>query len=94
MFYFVENLSNGFLVEKENQALKIQAYNEMKKTEALEEVFVEQRKQTHEFKNHLTAIQGLLEANDICSALEYVETVKRRCISWRSYYKHRERCGR
>ena len=76
LFYFVENLSNGFLVEKENQALKIQAYNEMKKTEALEEVFVEQRKQTHEFKNHLTAIQGLLEANDICSALEYVETVK------------------
>ena len=76
LFYFIENLGNGFLVEKENQALKIQAYNEVKKTEALEEVFVEQRKETHEFKNHLTAIQGLLEANDICSALEYVETVK------------------
>ena len=76
LFYFVENLGNGFLVEKENQALRIQAYNEVKKTEALEEVFVEQRKQTHEFKNHLTAIQGLLEANDICNALEYVETIK------------------
>ncbi len=76
LYYIIDSLGTGFKAEQENQALKIQAYNETKKTQALEEVFTEHRRQTHEFKNHLTALQGLLESGDTGSALEYVEGIK------------------
>ena len=61
------------IVDEENRLLQVRVQESLKRAEALEESFREQRKITHEFHSQLDALTGLLENEEYRKALAYLE---------------------
>ncbi len=70
-----ERKSQEFYLIQEKAKGQIALYNNMEKA------FLEQRGSAHEFKNHMASIQGLLEGNNVKSALDYIEDIANRTRS-------------
>lgn len=76
VFFFIDRLhDNGNLREKElslTQTISLQAQS----LEALNRSYTDQRRITHDFQHHLSALSGLLENGSYDKALEYLTAVR------------------
>lgn len=57
----------------ENELLHHTVESKIEQVEALETAYAQQRRQTHDFRNHMRAVQGLLETKNFDKALAYVQ---------------------
>lgn len=60
---------------KQNMALQHQLETQLEKSQVLLEAQTAQRKQTHDFKHHLSVLSGLLQKGDMTSAKQYLADV-------------------
>ena len=79
LFYF----TMWDIVKKERQnqeycLMQEKALGQIKLYQNMETAYEEQRKRTHEFKNHLGCVQGLLEERKMEDALVYLNSVQQR----------------
>lgn len=79
LFYFTmwevvnkERENQEYRLKQEKSKGQLRLYNSM------ETAYREQRKQTHEFKNHIGCIQGLLEEGKMDEALHYVNRIQKK----------------
>lgn len=56
----------------ENKLLRQEIQSNLEKASALEQAYRRQRQQTHDFNNHMKAVQGLLTMGKVEEALQYV----------------------
>ena len=81
-FYF--SMRDIIQKSKENQEYRLmqeKARGQVKLYRNMEIAYREQRRHTHEFKNHIGCIQGLLREKKTEEALRYVEQIwKKKCI--------------
>ncbi|MFI3238763.1 MAG: GHKL domain-containing protein [Lachnospiraceae bacterium] len=75
IFSLMHELEHEQKVKKEHELLLQQMEIETKNVENLSQEYALQRKLTHDFNNHILAIQGLLECEDISKAKEYIEEI-------------------
>lgn len=61
----------------QQQALHVQAALERERAEALMDSYTTQRRLTHEFTNHITALDALLRQGDLTGAQEYLSSVSK-----------------
>ena len=59
----------------QQQALHVQAALERERAEALMDSYTTQRRLTHEFTNHISALRALLEQGDVAGAQNYIAGV-------------------
>ena len=57
----------------ENKLLRQEIQSNLEKASALEQAYRRQRRQTHDFNNHMKAVQGLLTIGKTQEALQYVQ---------------------
>ena len=61
----------------QRQASRFQAELEQQRAEALMDSYTAQRRLTHEFTNHMSALRTLLEQGDVAGAQEYIANVSK-----------------
>ena len=61
----------------QGQASQFQAALEQQRAEALMDSYTAQRRLTHEFTNHITALEALLQQQDLAGAREYLASVNK-----------------
>ena len=57
----------------ENKLLRQEIQSNLEKASALEQAYRRHRRQTHDFNNHMKAVQGLLTIGKTQEALQYVQ---------------------
>lgn len=73
LFLFLEQkLEEEWQTRMENQELSRMSEEAAKRTAMMEEAYREQRKMTHDFRNHLLTIQGLLTEEQVHDAQDYL----------------------
>lgn len=80
-FYF--SMRDIIQKEKENQKYRLmqeKARGQLRLFESMENAYKDQRRYTHEFKNHIGCIQGLLQEGKLQEALGYVEQLWKKHI--------------
>ncbi len=80
-FYF--SMRDIIQKEKENQKYRLmqeKARGQLKLYDSMENAYRDQRRHTHEFKNHIGCIQGLLQERKTQEALHYVEQIWKKHI--------------
>lgn len=80
-FYF--SMRDIIQKEKENQKYRLmqeKARGQLKLYDSMENAYRDQRRHTHEFKNHIGCIQGLLQEGKTQEALHYVEQIWKKHI--------------
>lgn len=79
LFYFtMQEIVNKERENQEYELMQQKAKGQLKLYNSMETAYREQRKQTHEFKNHIGCIQGLLEEEKTEEALNYVNGIRKR----------------
>lgn len=80
-FYF--SMRDIIQKEKENQKYRLmqeKARGQLRLYDSMENAYRDQRRHTHEFKNHIGCIQGLLQEGKTQEALHYVEQIWKKHI--------------
>ena len=80
-FYF--SMRDIIQKEKENQKYRLmqeKARGQLRLYDSMENAYRDQRRNTHEFKNHIGCIQGLLQERKTQEALHYVEQIWKKHI--------------
>ncbi len=80
-FYF--SMRDIIQKEKENQKYRLmqeKARGQLRLYNSMENAYRDQRRNTHEFKNHIGCIQGLLQERKTQEALHYVEQIWKKHI--------------
>lgn len=75
IFSLMHELEHEQKVQKEHELLLQQMELETKNVENLSREYALQRKLTHDFNNHILAIQSLLECENTSKAKEYIEEI-------------------
>lgn len=75
VFFMIQDIIKGEREKREIQLSNERTKNQILMYEYMEGVYDEQRKQLHDFKNHMACLQGLLEENAYIAASEYLRIV-------------------
>lgn len=75
VFFMIQNIVKYEREKQETQLFHERTKNQIAMYRYMEEVYAEQRKKMHDFKNHMTCVQGLLVNNANREAIEYLRTV-------------------
>lgn len=75
LFYLIRDFTERMEKSKKTELVAEQRNNQIEQYESMELSYQQQRKKVHEFKNHLSCIQGLLQENREEEALKYVKKI-------------------
>ena len=70
----------------QRRSLYFQAELEQQRASALLDSYTAQRRLTHEFTNHISALRALLEQGDVAGAQDYIAGVDKRCGGQHNHY--------
>lgn len=71
----IVQMFNDQVVQRQNSRYRAQL--EQQRAEALLDSYTEQRRLTHEFTNHMTALTALLDQGDLKGAQAYIASVSK-----------------
>lgn len=75
LFYLIRDFTERMEKSKKEELVAEQRNNQIEQYESMELSYQQQRKKVHEFKNHLSCIQGLLQDDKGEEALKYVKKI-------------------
>lgn len=85
--YMLQDIVERERIIQDNRVAAEKAKNQLEMYRCMEEVYAEQRKKVHEFKNHIGCIQGLLEDNRCEEAYSYAKRINNSWISEVAYIR-------
>lgn len=77
IFVVINRLENDKRIKEENVILQQQIKTEMSNVVALMDAYDEQRKMTHDFSNHLSIIESLVEQNEFNKLNTYINALSK-----------------
>lgn len=75
VYYLVDDIVNREAKLHEKEILELQVKNELKMFHSLSENFEKQKRQTHEFKNHVLGIEALVKENKYEELADYITNI-------------------
>lgn len=85
IFYIIRDVVANEQRIQEMRVSRERLKNQMDMYQYMESVYDDQRKKTHDFKNHMGCVQGLLKAGDYIEAEEYLEKINQNWIKELDY---------
>ena len=74
-FYLVQDVIKRENMLREKHILEIQMRNQIQLYQSMEDSYGEQQKKVHDFRNHMSCMQGLLEDGKQDKALDYIRNL-------------------
>lgn len=72
VYYLVNDIVNSEAKLHEKEILELQGKNELKMYQSMSESFEAQKRQTHEFKNHILCIEALIKEKNYAELSQYI----------------------